>query len=140
MTAAITLAGFLDEETVPDDGCTARFRLTLSATDDPVDESLLPCTVTDPELAHWVLYDLAPGTQLRVTGHLHVPRTTDDNLRLHIVTIQVLAPPPPTAPAAGFDALADIGLPDDGLIDRFGGYLASHDPVGVASAWTRDGA
>ncbi|MEV8529219.1 hypothetical protein AB0451_34610 [Streptomyces sp. NPDC052000] len=141
MAEAIVLDGFLDEETLPGrDGCTARFRLTLSPTDDPVDEGMLPCTVADPELAQWALRDLIPGTHLRVTGYLHVPSAPDDHLRLHVATIEVLAPAPGTVLAAGLEALAEIGLPDDGFIDRFGPYLTFHDPVGVASVWTTTGA
>ncbi|MEW2458911.1 hypothetical protein [Streptomyces albus] len=41
---AIVLDGFLDEETVPGDpyGSTARFRLTVSPTDERTDEMILP--------------------------------------------------------------------------------------------------
>ncbi|MFD7748000.1 hypothetical protein ACFV2V_16905 [Streptomyces sp. NPDC059698] len=97
-TGAIVLDGFLENATIPGDlhGSTARFRLTLSPTDERTDETVLPCTVTDPALAHAVLHDLAPGDKLRVTGHLHIPRTPDEPMRLAVTTLAVLdtAPPP----------------------------------------------
>ncbi|WP_202419484.1 hypothetical protein [Streptomyces sp. YIM 132580] len=60
-TEPIVLDGFLEEATVPGDlhGSTARFRITVSPTDERTDELVLPCGVTDPELAKAVLKDLA---------------------------------------------------------------------------------
>ncbi|MGC9478992.1 hypothetical protein ACP4I1_33245 [Streptomyces sp. WG4] len=67
---AIALDGFLEEGTVPGDlhGSTARFRLTVSPTDERTDEMIMPCSVADAELAHAVIHDLVPGDKLRVTG------------------------------------------------------------------------
>ncbi|MEU0984677.1 hypothetical protein ABZ488_36365 [Streptomyces griseus] len=91
-TEPIALDGFLEEPSVPGDlhGSTARFRLTVSPTDERTDEMVLPCGVTDPELAHAALHDLVPGDKLRVTGHLHLPRTPDDPVWLAVSTLAVL--------------------------------------------------
>ncbi|MGP3633876.1 hypothetical protein ACTU45_10995 [Streptomyces sp. 24-1644] len=89
---AIALDGFGDEETVPGDlhGATARFRLTVS----PTDEMVLPCSVTDPELAHAVIHDLVPSDKLRVTGHLRLPRTPHEPMWLVVSTLAVLETAP----------------------------------------------
>lgn len=73
--AIVTLDGFLDDETVPGDNrtTTARFRLTISPTDDTIEETMLPCAVTDANLAISVLTELVPGDELRVTGYLRLP-------------------------------------------------------------------
>ncbi|MFJ7069781.1 hypothetical protein [Streptomyces sp. NPDC101115] len=93
---AIALDGFLDEETVPGDlhGSTARFRLTVSPTDERTDELILPCRVTDSELAHAVIHDLVPGDKLRVTGYLRLPRTPDEPMWLVVTTLAVLETAP----------------------------------------------
>ncbi|MEV7683206.1 hypothetical protein AB0O64_32395 [Streptomyces sp. NPDC088341] len=120
MDDRIALDGFLDEETVPGDlhGSTARFRLTVSPSDERTDEMILPCTVFDPVMAHEVLHDLAPGDQLRVTGFLHLPRTPDEPMWLDVVTLEVLATIPlmPTP-----DGLGDIG------VERYGPYVCWFD-------------
>ncbi|MGW3275772.1 hypothetical protein ACWDFH_30560 [Streptomyces kronopolitis] len=92
MTFTLVLDGFLDEPTMPSDatGSTARFRLTVSPTHDSADGMVLPCRVTDPEMAHAVLYDLAPGDQLRVTGYLHLPRTLTETMFLAVRELHVL--------------------------------------------------
>ncbi|MFI9080941.1 hypothetical protein ACIGW8_31480 [Streptomyces sioyaensis] len=99
---AIALDGFLDEETMPGSGTTARFRLTVSPTNDGTDEMVLPCSVADPVMAHAVLHDLAPGNPLRVTGYLHLPRTPTEPMFLVVTELRVLqstllldAPAPP---------------------------------------------
>ncbi|MFJ9412467.1 hypothetical protein [Streptomyces sp. NPDC101393] len=93
---AIALDGFLDEETVPGDvhGSTARFRLTVSPTDERADEMILPCSVADPSLAHAVIHDLVPGDKLRVTGYLRLPRTPDEPVWLVVTTLAVLETAP----------------------------------------------
>ncbi|MFE1198506.1 hypothetical protein ACFW6E_38140 [Streptomyces olivaceoviridis] len=128
---AIVLDGFLDEETVPGDlhGSTARFRLTVSPTDERTDEMILPCSVANPEMAHQVLHQLTPGDQLRVTGYLRLPRTPDEPMWL-VVTEMTLLQPAPTFTDA-FTA----------MLERYGPYLcyidADTDQVPV---WTENGA
>ncbi len=138
-TDAIALDGYLDEETVPGvDGTTARFRLTVSPTDERTDEMLLPCSVTDPVMAHTVLHDLQPGDLLRVTGCLRLPRTPDDVIWLHVVTLEVLDTVPLLDPADPDDLISGLPtLSDDGLIERYGPYMVFHDPVGVTAVCMR---
>ncbi|MFB7852376.1 hypothetical protein ACFC34_35915 [Streptomyces sp. NPDC056053] len=116
----VVLDGFLDEETVPGDlhGTTARFRLTVSPTDERTDEMILPCTVTDSELAHAVIHDLAPGDQLRVTGYLRLPRTPDEPMWLAVTTLTVLE----TA-----SQLSDPAAAATALIERYGPYVCWFD-------------
>jgi len=128
---AIVLDGFLDEETVPGDlhGSTARFRLTVSPTDERTDEMILPCSVADPQMAHQALHELTPGDQLRVTGYLRLPRTPHEPMWL-VVTEMTLLQPAPTFTDA-FTA----------MLERYGPYVcyidADTDQVPV---WTEDGA
>ncbi|GAA3163709.1 hypothetical protein [Streptomyces ramulosus] len=100
-TDAIVLDGFLDEETAPGDlyGSTARFRLTVSPTDERTDEMTLPCSVADPEMAHQILHELTPGDQLRVTGYFRLPRTPDEPMRLVVTEMTLLQPTPTFADA-----------------------------------------
>lgn len=118
--APIALDGFLDEETVPGDlhGSTARFRLTVSPTDERTDEMILPCTVTDPELAHAAIHDLVPGDKLRVTGYLQLPRTPDEPMWLVVAALAVLE----TAPL-----LSDPDAHATAVIERYGPYLCYFD-------------
>lgn len=115
-TEPLVLDGFLDEETVPGDlhGSTARLRLTVS----PTDEMILPCTVTDPELAHVVIHDLVPGDKLRVTGYLQLPRTPDEPMWLVVATLAVLE----TAPL-----LTDPAADATSVLERYGPYLCYFD-------------
>lgn len=117
---AIALDGFLDEETVPGDlhGSTARFRLTVSPTDERTDEMILPCTVADSELAHAVIHDLVPGDKLRVTGYLRLPRTPDEPMWLVVTTLAVLE----TAPE-----LSDPAAVATAVIERYGPYICYFD-------------
>ncbi|MGO1025744.1 hypothetical protein ACTOXX_34790 [Streptomyces rubiginosohelvolus] len=117
---AIVLDGFLEEATVPGDlyGSTARFRITVSPTDERTDEMVLPCGVTDPELAHAVLHDLVPGDKLRVTGHLRLPRTPDDPVWLAVSTLAVLE----TAPL-----LTDPAAVTTAVLERYGPYVCWFD-------------
>ncbi|MFD4543549.1 hypothetical protein [Streptomyces bauhiniae] len=119
-TDAIVLDGLLDEETVPGDlhGSTARFRLTVSPTDERTDEMILPCTVADPEMARQVLHELTPGDQLRVTGYLHLPRTPDEPMWLVVTTLAVLE----TAPE-----LSDPAAIATAVIKRYGPYVCYFD-------------
>ncbi|MEE1735438.1 hypothetical protein PUR49_02665 [Streptomyces sp. BE147] len=119
-TAPIALDGFLDEETVPGDlhGSTARFRLTVSPTDERTDEMILPCTVTDPELAHAAIHDLVPGDKLRVTGYLQLPRTPDEPMWLVVAALAVLE----TAPL-----LSDPASAATAVLERYGPYVCWFD-------------
>lgn len=117
---AIALEGFLDEETVPGDlhRSTARFRLTVSPTDERADEMTLPCTVADPALAHAVIHDLVPGDRLRVSGYLRLPRTPDEPMWLAVTTLAVLE----TAPE-----LSDPAAVATAVIERYGPYVCWFD-------------
>ncbi|HBF85888.1 MAG TPA: hypothetical protein DD420_40025 [Streptomyces sp.] len=119
-TEPIVLDGFLEEGTVPGDlhGSTARFRLTVSPTDERTDEMILPCSVTDPALALAVIHDLAPGDKLRVTGHLRLPRTPDEPVWLAVTTLAVLE----TAPL-----LTDPAADATAVLERFGPYICYLD-------------
>ncbi|MEW1761530.1 hypothetical protein AB0393_34160 [Streptomyces cyaneofuscatus] len=119
-TEPIALDGFLEEATVPGDlhGSTARFRLTVSPTDERTDEMVLPCGVTDPELAHAVLHDLVPGDTLRVTGHLHLPRTPGEPMWLAVTTLAVLD----TALL-----LTDPASVATAVLERYGSYVCWFD-------------
>ncbi|AGK75101.1 hypothetical protein ACIF6I_36300 [Streptomyces microflavus] len=119
-TEPIVLDGLLEEPSVPGGlhGSTARFRLTVSPTDERTDETLLPCGITDPELAHAVIHDLVPGDTLRVTGHLHLPRTPDEPMWLAVTTLAVLE----TAPL-----LTDPAPDPTAVLERFGPYLCYLD-------------
>ncbi|MGW1007718.1 hypothetical protein [Streptomyces sp. NPDC002520] len=129
-TDAIVLDGFLDEETVPGDlhGSTARFRLTVSPTDERTDEMILPCSVADPEMAHQVLHELTPGDQLRVTGYFRLPRTPDEPMWLVVTEMARLQPTPTFADA--FTA----------MLERYGPYVCyiDHDTDQVP-VWTEAG-
>lgn len=119
-TEPIVLDGFLEEATVPGDlhGSTARFRITVSPTDERTDEMVLPCGITDPELAHAVLNDLVSGDKLRVTGHLCLPRTPDDPVWLAVSTLAVLE----TAPL-----LTDPAAVTTAVLERYGPYACWFD-------------
>lgn len=117
---AIVLDGFLDEETIPGDlhGMTARFRLTISPTDERTDEAILPCSVTDTELAHAVIHDLVPGDKLRVTGYLRLPRTPDERMWLVVTELAVLQTAPPHS---------DPAPTTPAHIERYGAYICCPD-------------
>jgi hypothetical protein len=137
---AIVLDGFLEEDTAPGDAAdvhetTARFRLTVSPTDDRTDETTLACVASDPLLARAVLHELCQGDRLRVTGYLRLPRTPDQAVRLHVHRIEVLATAPlldldvgtGSANPSGADEEA-AALADGGLIGRHGAYATYRDP------------
>ncbi|WP_370424346.1 hypothetical protein AB8O64_36955 (plasmid) [Streptomyces sp. QH1-20] len=119
---AIALDGFLNEETVPGDlhGSTARFRLTVSPTDQRTDEMILPCSVADPAIAHAVIHDLVPGDKLRVTGYLRLPRTPDEPMWLVVTALSVLEPAPLMS-VAGPAAVVTA------VIERYGPYVCWFD-------------
>ncbi|MCL6293244.1 hypothetical protein [Streptomyces sp. 43Y-GA-1] len=119
-TEPIVLDGFLEEGTMPGDlhGSTARFRLTVSPTDERTDEMILPCNVTDPALALADIHDLAPGDKLRVTGHLRLPRTPDEPMWLAVSTLAVLE----TAPL-----LSDPATLATAVLERYGPYVCYAD-------------
>lgn len=119
-TDAIALDGFLDEETVPGDlhGSTARFRLTLSPTDERADEAIMPCTVADAELARAVLHELVPGDFVRVTGYLRLPHTTGEAMWLAVTTLTVLQTAPP---------LSDPHTVATAVLERYGPYVCAFD-------------
>ncbi|MFD5728293.1 hypothetical protein ACFWMT_19680 [Streptomyces sp. NPDC058368] len=130
---AIALDGFLDEETVPGDlhGSTARFRLTVSPTDERADEMILPCTVADSALAHAVIHDLVPGDKLRVTGYLRLPRTPDEPMWLVVTKLAVLESAPQLSDPAAATA----------VIERYGSYVCWFDAEdsGEVPVWTEAG-
>jgi hypothetical protein len=152
------LDGYLEEDPQPGDSLavTALFRLTLSPTEDAVNEAILPCTVADPQLAHEVLHDLRPGDRLRVTGSIRIPQIPGGILRVCVSALEVLdtaplrladAAEPETSPGdSPSDDLPPLppgfSLPDDGgLLERFGPYLAYSDPdTTLISVWRDDGA
>ncbi|MEU2462368.1 hypothetical protein ABZ604_32905 [Streptomyces sp. NPDC012473] len=92
----VTLYGFLDEDTVPGNtsNTTARFRLTISPSDEKVDEALLPCVITDPALAFTALTELVPGDELRLTGHLQLPQSAGQPMCLYVLTLETITPAP----------------------------------------------
>ncbi|WP_381805592.1 hypothetical protein [Streptomyces niveus] len=131
-TDEIVLDGFLDDETAPGphDG-TARFRLTVSPTDGLADEMILPCTVTDPVMAHAVLHELRPGDQLRVTGHLRLPRTPDEPMWLDINALEVLD----TAPLMSTPETVTTSV-----LERYGPYACViHADTTTVPVWTETG-
>ncbi|WP_331730823.1 hypothetical protein [Streptomyces sp. NBC_00016] len=117
---AVALEGFLDDETVPGGSqeTSARFRLIVSPTDERADEMVLPCTATTPALAAAVLHDLVPGDQLRITGHLRLPRTPDEPMWMDVTTLEVLWTAPLPLPADDTDGLDAETIAD--LTDLFG--------------------
>ncbi|MEV2255866.1 histone-like nucleoid-structuring protein Lsr2 [Streptomyces sp. NPDC050147] len=132
---AIVLVGFLDE-TVPgrrtrQHGAVPPHHLPHRrpyGRDDPALQR------RDPKLAHALINDLQPGDQLRVTGHLRLPRTPDEPMWLDVTTLAVLE----TAPQ-----LSDPAAVATAVIERHGPYLyyfdaedASEVPVWtVAGTW-----
>ncbi|MFB7258076.1 hypothetical protein [Streptomyces nojiriensis] len=131
---AIALDGVLDEETVPGDlhGSTARFRLTVSPTDERTDQMILPCSVDDPVMARTVIHDLVPGDKLRVTGYLRLPRTPDEPMWMVVTTLAVLE----TAPQ-----VSDPAALSTAVIERYGPYVCWFDAEdsGEIPVWTEAG-
>lgn len=90
----------------------------MSPTDERTDEMILPCTVTDPVMAHAVLNDLVPGDKLRVTGYLRLPRTRDGPVGLDVARLEILQSAPLLAGAPFVDTLA---------LERYGPYVCVFD-------------
>jgi hypothetical protein len=88
----LALDGYLAAAPEPGDREDIAFwRLTCSAgTDHLMEEAVIPCITTQPEIAHTLLTERQPGDLLRVTGHLTLPDTADGVLRLHADTLEVL--------------------------------------------------
>lgn len=126
----IVLDGYLDDETLPDDlsGGSARFQLVVSPTADRIDELVMPCTVTNPELAHAVINDLGASDLLRVTGHLLLPRDPADGLRLQVSAIHVLEGGVDLSQVETEDELGPAVLSEYGYIERYADYQMWNDP------------
>ncbi|MBC2868655.1 hypothetical protein [Streptomyces mexicanus] len=88
----LVLDGYLAADPEPGDhDGTASWRLVCSAgTDHLVEEAVIPCTTTEPEIAHALLAERQPGDLLRVIGHLTLPDTADASIRLHADALEVL--------------------------------------------------
>src|SRR5882757_3851223 len=125
------LYGYLEEDPLPGDSLavTALFRLTLSPTEDAINEAILPCTVADPQLAHEVLHTLQPGDRLRVTGSIRIPQAPGGILRVCVSALEVLDTAPlrlakAAEPETSPDGISNdpplpplplgVSLPDDG--------------------------
>ncbi|MEU9072048.1 hypothetical protein AB0D60_34835 [Streptomyces sp. NPDC048306] len=86
----LALTGYLEDAAVTDDGV-ASWRLACSTgTDDLIDEAVIPCTTTQPEITEQLLTERQPGDLLRVTGHLTIPMTASGVLQLHVESLDVL--------------------------------------------------
>ncbi|WUT01742.1 hypothetical protein OHA46_33845 (plasmid) [Streptomyces sp. NBC_00708] len=124
----------MDEEAEPDEQheSRVRFRLIVSPTDSLVDETILPCAVTDPQMAHAVMHDLVPGDKLRITGDLRLPRTPNEPMWLAVRTLAVLEIAP---------RLTDPGAVSTVVIERYGPYLCWLDSEnsGEVPVWTEAG-
>ncbi|MFJ9825278.1 hypothetical protein ACIRSU_13040 [Streptomyces sp. NPDC101160] len=79
---------------------------------------ILPCSITDSELAHAVIHDLVPGDKLRVTGYLRLPRTPDESMWLVVTTLAVLENAP---------QLSDPAAVATAVIERYGPYVCYFD-------------
>ncbi|MFI6662677.1 hypothetical protein ACIBL8_45075 [Streptomyces sp. NPDC050523] len=132
MRDVIVLDGFLDTEIMRDtDGSTVRFRLTVSPTDERTDEMILPCSVINRATAAAVLDDLSPGDQLRVTGHLRLPRTLDEPMWLAVTNLEVLTTAPVLTNSNGAFAI---------VVERYDTYLCYLDvDADQVSVWTEAG-
>ncbi|MFD9794246.1 hypothetical protein ACFWXK_25220 [Streptomyces sp. NPDC059070] len=88
----LVLDGYLNAAPVPGDSDgTACWRLSCSAaTDHMVEEALIPCTTTEPEIVHALFTERQPGDLLRVSGHLTLPDTADGIVQLHADALEVL--------------------------------------------------
>ncbi|MCX5207611.1 hypothetical protein OG897_40180 [Streptomyces sp. NBC_00237] len=88
----LALDGYLAAE--PEQGDredSVSWRLTCSTgTDHLVEEAVIPCTTTQPQIAHALLTERQPGDLLRVTGIVTLPDTAGGILQLHVETLEVL--------------------------------------------------
>jgi hypothetical protein len=88
----LALDGYLASDAEPGDreGIVS-WRLICSAgTDHLAEEAVIPCTTTQPEIAHALLTERHPGDLLRVIGHLTLPDTADGIIQLHTESLEVL--------------------------------------------------
>ncbi|MFD3972730.1 hypothetical protein [Streptomyces cyaneofuscatus] len=77
-----------------------------------------------------VLHDLVPGDKLRVTGHLHLPRTPDDPVWLAVSTLAVLETAPLLTDPGAFTA----------VLERYGLYVCWFDAgTDAADVFTETG-
>ncbi|MFI1726441.1 hypothetical protein [Streptomyces sp. NPDC020489] len=139
MDTLIALDGYLDDHSLPDDdvsATTASFQLVVCPTDDRVDELVIPCLATDPDLVRAVLTDLDPQDLLRVTGYLQLPDHPGDGLRLHVYGIDVLDSGTELATVDSEQDLQPDSLAPQGLLERHAAYQLWHDPdTGRSSVW-----
>ncbi|MGW1364541.1 hypothetical protein ACWCQP_44950 [Streptomyces chartreusis] len=126
----IVLDGFLDEEiVVGPHGATVRFRIVTSPTDERADEMIMPCTASDPVTAKTVLHDLQSGDQLRVAGHLQLPRTPDEPMWLDVTTLDLVQSAP----------LRSLAMTT--VLERQGPYVCYLDAdTAEVLVWTETGA
>ncbi|MER6736517.1 hypothetical protein [Streptomyces puniciscabiei] len=110
----LALDGYLAADAEPGDSeGTVTWRLTCSAgADHLVEEAVIPCTTTEPEIAHALLTERQPGDLLRVIGHLTLPDTANEVIRLHADTLEVLWEAP-LLDADGEDAGAATAIDAD---------------------------
>ncbi|MCC9708230.1 hypothetical protein E4N62_25000 [Streptomyces sp. MNU76] len=96
----------------------------------------MPCTVTNPELAHAVVNDLGASDLLRVSGHLLLPRDPGDGIRLQVRAIHVLEDGVDLSQVAGEDELGPHVLSELGYIERYADYQTWNDPDAcLTSVW-----
>ncbi|MEU0031738.1 hypothetical protein [Streptomyces sp. NPDC006335] len=138
----IVLDGYLDDQTLPDDlsDTSVRFQLVVSPTEDRIDELVIPCTVTNPELAHAVVNDLGASDLLRVTGRLQLPQAPGDGIRLQVNAMHVLEGGVDLSQVASEDELGPGVLSEYGFIERYGDYQTWNDPdTCLTSVWHASG-
>ncbi|WP_331732430.1 hypothetical protein [Streptomyces sp. NBC_00989] len=139
----IILDGYLDDGTLPD-GLAAeapvRFQLVVSPTEDRIDELVMPCTVTNPELAYAVVNDLGANDLLRVSGHLLLPHDPRDGIRLEVSAIRALENGIDLCQSTSEDELGPAVLSEHGYIERYADYQTWNDPdTYLTSIWHASG-
>lgn len=138
----IVLDGYLDDQTLPNDldETPVRFQLVVSPTDDRIDELVLPCTVTNPDLAHAAVHELGASDLLRVTGHLRLPHSPGDGLLLQVLAIHVLDSGVDLNHVVSHDELQPQVLSAYGYLERYTDYQAWNDPdTCLTSLWHESG-
>ncbi|WP_415940013.1 hypothetical protein [Streptomyces sp. 039-1] len=138
----LVLDGYLDDQTLPDEilGAPVRFQLVVSPTEDRVDELVLPCTVTQSELAHAIVNELGASDLLRVSGRIRLPQTPGDVLQLDVTAIEVLDTGVDLASVSTDDEIGPAELSEHGFVERTGHYQVWHDPdAGLSSIWHTSG-
>ncbi|MCH0560349.1 hypothetical protein [Streptomyces sp. MUM 16J] len=124
------LDGYLAADPEPGHGeDTASWRLTCSAgTDHLMEEAVIPCTTTQPEIAHTLLTERQPGDLLRVSGNLTLPDTADGVIQLHADTVEVLWAAP-VLDGDGDDAVTATATATDADADRNSAIAALADAL-----------